>query len=89
MSGEAKYPEDIDQELISLVPRSTVVNATEIAADCGSPRVANIVLVGVLSRVMDLEPALVEQAIREMLPERVLDINLKAFHRGRELYDAL
>lgn len=83
MSGETKYPEDIAQKLCQAVPNALVVNATDIAVGCGNAKAANMVLVGLLSSVMDLPPDLVEEAIRELVPPVVLDLNLRAFHEGR------
>ena len=84
MSGETRYPEDIAEKLTRVVPNALVVNATDVAAACGSPRAANIVLVGLLSQTMGLPAELVEEAIEELLPAKVLEINRLAFRRGRE-----
>ncbi|NSW83401.1 MAG: indolepyruvate oxidoreductase subunit beta [Syntrophothermus sp.] len=86
MSGETKYPEDIAQKLCQVVPNSVLVDATGIAVGCGSAKAANMVLVGLLSSVMDIDPELVEEAIRELVSPAVLDLNLRAFHEGRAFW---
>lgn len=87
MSGDMQYPQDIAEKVGEKVPNTVVVDATTIASCCGSPRAANIVLVGILSRAMSLPAELVEEAIREMLPAIVLDMNLKAFREGLEFHE--
>lgn len=84
MSGETRYPDDIAEKLARLVPRTVVVDATGMARSCGSARAANIVLVGLLTRAMALPAELVAAAIQEMVPAKVLDINLRAFETGLE-----
>jgi len=86
MSGEAKYPEDIAEKLLNAVPNSFLVDATQVAVRCGNAKVANMVMVGVLSSVMGLAPELVEESIREMVSPSVLDLNLRAFQEGRALW---
>jgi indolepyruvate ferredoxin oxidoreductase beta subunit len=47
-------------------------------------RSLNVALLGALSARLDLPLPLWEAAIREALPERLHDVNLKAFRMGRE-----
>lgn len=85
MTGKAKYPQDIDQRIAGLVPDTTVVNATDIAIDCGNARAANVVLVGILARATEFPEKEVEEAIRSMVPPKALEVNLKAFQEGLKL----
>jgi indolepyruvate ferredoxin oxidoreductase beta subunit len=48
-------------------------------------RSLNVALLGALSAKLDLPVALWEEAIRAALPERLQEVNLKAFHFGREV----
>ncbi len=58
--------------------------ATEMADEVGSPRVANVVVLGALcAAVGAFPPALVEQTLREVIKKRnLVDMNLQAFHKG-------
>lgn len=85
MTGKAKYPQDIDRRVASLVPDTTTVNASAIAQECGNVRAANVVLVGVLARASGLPAQEVEKAVRSMVPPRALEVNLQAFQRGLQL----
>lgn len=86
MSGKAKYPDKITDRIIELVPDTKIVDATSIALELGNIKVANVVLVGMLSEAIGLPVEEVEKAIRTMVPEKVLDANLKAFEAGRKLF---
>ncbi|SFM81754.1 indolepyruvate oxidoreductase subunit beta [Thermodesulforhabdus norvegica] len=86
--GEATYP-DIDymvSELKKNLCRVYVTDAREIALKAGSERAVNIVLVGVLFGLglLPLERKHLEQALFSLLPERLVDMNLRAFEGGVE-----
>jgi indolepyruvate ferredoxin oxidoreductase beta subunit len=85
MTGKAQYPEDIAQHIASLVPDTTILDATDLAVECGSAKAANVVLVGLLAGALDLPQAEVEKAVREMVPAKALETNVTAFRRGVEL----
>ncbi|SHG61193.1 indolepyruvate ferredoxin oxidoreductase beta subunit [Thermosyntropha lipolytica DSM 11003] len=85
MSGKARYPDDIIDKMKGLVPSTLVVNASDIALKCGDIKVANVVLVGVLSKVMELPIEEVEKAIIAIVPPKYVDLNIKAFHEGLKL----
>lgn len=85
MTGKAKYPDDIAQHIASLIPDTTILDATDVAVECGSAKAANVVLVGMVASALDLPQDEVEKAVREMVPAKALEINVKAFRRGVEL----
>ncbi|HHV16240.1 MAG TPA: indolepyruvate oxidoreductase subunit beta [Gelria sp.] len=86
MSGKVKYPDDIDQRIAQMVEKTMVVDASSIAVECGNVRAANVVMVGLLAGAMGFPEEEVEKAIRAMVPPKALDINLKAFKEGHNLY---
>lgn len=85
MTGKAQYPDDIAEHIASLIPDTTILDATNIAVQCGSAKAANVVLVGILAGGLGLLEQEVEKAVREMVPAKALDINIKAYHKGLEL----
>ena len=85
MSGKAKYPDDIHNKIAALLPKTSIVDATDIADRCGNSKAANVVLVGMLSQAIGLPAEEVEKAIRAIVPAKALDINLKAFNEGRQI----
>lgn len=82
MSGKMKYPDDIHEKVAALVPDTIIVDASAIADRCGNSRAANVVLVGMLSRVMGLPVDEVKKAIERLVPPKALEVNLKAFQQG-------
>lgn len=60
-------------------------NASRRAAEVGDVRMANVVLLGAASHGLEFTVEEWEQAIREVVPQRVADANLQAFHAGRAL----
>ena len=53
---KVKYPEDIIDRISQLKPKTTVADATQTAIECGNVKAANVVLVGILSKVIGLPP---------------------------------
>ena len=81
-----RYPDDaaLYGVLRARAAELTVVPAALFAARLGNPRVANLVLLGGLSRHLDIPPSAWERAIAERVPARFRDINLRAFALGRQ-----
>ena len=82
--GQQDYPEDIPGMIRSSVDDAHVVNGMELAEQAGDMRTVNVVLIGALSLYLDLDKELWVKAIKAMVPERFLDLNLRAFELGRE-----
>jgi len=85
MTGRAKYPDDIHEKVAAEVKRTVVVNATDIAENCGNSKAANVVLVGMLAQAMGLPNEQLEKAIEDNVPSKAFAINLQAFHEGSKL----
>lgn len=84
LAGLAAYPEDISGYIAARVPDALVIDALQAALQCGNAKAANVVLVGALAARLPLERALWEQALRETVPPRLLEVNLAAFAAGYE-----
>lgn len=82
LTGNAEYPGDIPDRIRSKVHRIIEVDAAEIAARCGSPKVVNTVLMGVLAGLLDSDLETWREIIRETVPPRTIDVNLAAFNEG-------
>ncbi len=79
------YPEDVLERLQASGRRMTVVPASAIAAAIGEPRAANTVMLGALSTLLELPDCAWNEALRAALRPQALEVNLRAFERGREL----
>ncbi|PYG87045.1 indolepyruvate ferredoxin oxidoreductase beta subunit [Ruminiclostridium sufflavum DSM 19573] len=79
--GKAEYPENII-ETLKEKHRIFSLDALKIAQDCGNIKAVNIVLIGVLAKLTGISKEIFTEAIREVVPAKFLDINLKAFEEG-------
>jgi len=80
--GKAKYPENITGKIKEAVKNTVVVEALPIAKECGNSKAVNVVLLGVLAKSTEVEKEVWVDAIREIVPQKLLDINMKAFEAG-------
>lgn len=81
--GEAAYPEDILSQLPMPAQSVKVVRAQDLGIKAGNPRTENTVLLGALSKFLDLNPAIWETVIKESFSYKVADANVQAFYLGR------
>jgi indolepyruvate ferredoxin oxidoreductase beta subunit len=82
---EQPYPEGVDAFLRGKGFEVIVVQALEAAVKLGDKRCANVVLLGALSTRLTLSDESWQAAIRRRFPEKILDLNLRAFEEGRRL----
>ncbi len=80
----APYPDDntIEETLRRRTEHVLIVPGLEIAQQLGNPALANTVMLGVLSTLLDLPHAEWRQAITELVPPQTLELNLLAFAEG-------
>jgi len=82
--GEAEYPENVIDLVKERVHAVEVLKASEMASKLGDPRMVNTILLGVLSRHMDIPRETWEKVLRETFPARVVEKNIEAFRLGRK-----
>lgn len=80
--GNAQYPDGVLEAVQKTGVDLIEIDALSIAVEAGSPKAVNVVLIGVMASKMDIPYAVWEKAIRETVPEKFLEMNLKAFHLG-------
>lgn len=83
ISGAATYAPDILEQL-QKVTKVTVMDAADIAASLGNPKVMNIVLLGATVKAMGLEQIDWERIIRENVKPAFVDMNIQALHAGKK-----
>lgn len=81
--GEERYPDDAIPFIKQYVSDVKVVDATEIALRSGDRRMANTVILGVLSSHLDIDYGVWEDVMEESFPAKILDGNKTAFTLGR------
>lgn len=80
--GKAKYPENILPRLAQEVKKIISTDALKIAKECGNIKAVNTVLIGMLAASSDIEKEIWLEAIKEVVPQKLLEVNLKAFEAG-------
>jgi len=80
--GRAKYPEKIIEKIKENCKETIVVDALSIAKKCGNIKAVNTVLLGVLAKSTQIEKEVWLEALKETVPSKFLDVNLKAFEEG-------
>ena len=84
VTGAAAYPEKLAEKLTAMGIRLDAFDALAPAISAGSAKAVNLVLLGRLSKYFDFPRDQWESAIRESVPEKFLDINLRAFALGAQ-----
>jgi indolepyruvate ferredoxin oxidoreductase beta subunit len=82
---EKPYPKGVPQFLTDQGYDVQVVPALQTAVELGNKRCANVVLLGALAECLDLSDTSWQRALEERFPEKILDLNLRAFAAGRLL----
>lgn len=85
-SGLASYPDDegTRKALVETTPNVYPVPAIDMALEVGNSRVLNIVLLGVLSGLLKAPAEAWESVLKERVPAKYVELNMKAFLKGRE-----
>lgn len=83
--GQDRYPENLQTAIAARFPDFKLVDGLQIAAEIGNPRTANTVLLGAVSKYLELDDQIWQQALQKMVPAKALAVNLKAFESGRSL----
>ena len=85
--GMARYPEidEIVENIRYFTQNVYLINASEIAERCGSVQATNVVIAGALIALgLPLRLKSVEEAIKDYMPEKLVDMNIKALREGYE-----
>ncbi len=81
--GDEQYPDDIEGVVKKAFKTVKIVKATDMAAEAGDRRMANTVMLGVLSSFMAVDSGMWEAVLNDAFPKKLLERNLAAFHMGR------
>ena len=84
-SKPVEYPKNIEAFLTDKTFLVQTIDATSVAAELGNYRAANTVLLGVMAQHTDLGNEHWEAVMKESLNPKILELNLKAFDKGKEL----
>jgi len=85
-SRDVQYPSDIESTVKEITENSLFINAVEIAKGLNQIKVSNIVMLGVFSNLLAFEDENWMDAIKESVPGKAIDLNMKAFLAGKNLF---
>ena len=81
-AGLCEYPEGC-VEAMQAAFTCHVLDASSIALSLGSAKCMNVVLFGAMTKALGLDDVDWEQVIRETVPAKFVDLNLRAYEAGR------
>lgn len=81
--GKETYPQDIHETIKKNAPQVHPFDATNVAVEVGEKRAVNLVLLGAALPFLPLDPSVVDNAITNSVPKKLLDLNRKAFLAGK------
>lgn len=84
ITGAAEYPKNLEEKL-SDACALTALDALEIAEKAGNIKAVNVVLIGVLAKSTDVKYEKWIEALKATVPEKFIELNLKAFDMGYNL----
>jgi indolepyruvate ferredoxin oxidoreductase beta subunit len=82
-SGQQPAVTDLQERLDAEYPQAVYIDAIGIASDLGNQRCMNMVIAGALSKLTHFEEELWQTTMKNRIPAKLLDLNLKAFESGR------
>ena len=78
ITGAAEYPDGLVDD-IAAKAKVIAIDALSLSLEAGSAKAVNVVLIGVLARSSDISKEVWIQTIKDTVPAKFLDLNLKAF----------
>lgn len=82
ITGDAEYPEDLVGKMKAAGAEVIAADALAIAREAGSEKAVNVALIGLMSHALGFDPETLREAIRISVPEKFLELNLRAFDLG-------
>ena len=84
ITGAAEYPENIHEKIAKKLNIKSV-DALSLAKEAGNIKAVNVVLIGVMAKNTDIAYEKWIDTIKSTVPEKFLEVNLKAFDLGYNL----
>ena len=84
-TGAFEYPEDVEERVLKERPDAKMLDIVSALKELGNDKVTNVIMIGALSTMFDLEPEKWLEVIKKAVPKKVVDVNVKAFQKGRNL----
>ena len=85
-SGGGEYPsdEEIKSAFASVTEKVYWLKGVEIAAELGNAKAGNVVLLGALSKILNMDADIWLEVIVARVPPKFVELNKRAFQAGRD-----
>lgn len=83
-AGKETYP-DVLPQIMKITRNVALVEGSKAAKEIGNPRGVNIVLMGVLSKYIDVPENTWIDTLNDMVAEKIRKVNIEGFMKGRYL----
>lgn len=83
IAGKQPYPQNIVETLRERGITVVEADALQKAQKAGNAKAVNTVMLGMLSNIMDIDEALWMDALKECVPGKFLEVNVRAFMEGK------
>ena len=80
--GDSVYPEGVIDAVKNAGASVVELDALPLAVEAGSPKAVNVVLIGAMAKNTDIDKEIWLDAVKACVPEKFLELNLKAFELG-------
>jgi indolepyruvate ferredoxin oxidoreductase beta subunit len=84
LMGQELYPDGLAERIKAQFPDFLLVDGQKLAITAGNSKAANTVLLGAVSRRLNIPEEFWMKALEKMVPAKALEINKLAFQMGRE-----
>lgn len=84
-SKKFTYPDEAIESMRKKADRVISVEADQIAAELGNPRLVNTILLGVVSNYLPFETEAWIDVIKAQVKPKFVEVNIAAFERGRQV----
>lgn len=85
LMGQESYPAGLSEQIKREFDDFLLLDGQKLASDAGNVKAANTVLLGAVSKRLNIYEEFWMNALEKMVPAKALEVNKKAFRLGREL----
>lgn len=82
VTGAAEYPDALVEKMKATGAKVIAADALSIAREAGNEKAVNVALIGLMAHSLGFDTEIMTEAIKMSVPEKFLELNLKAFELG-------
>lgn len=82
VTGTAQYPENLVEKMKAAGAKVIAEDALAIAREAGNEKAVNVALIGLVAHSLGFDEDTLREAIKISVPEKFLELNLRAFELG-------